>query len=408
MDIKRAWSVAAIQEKFEALEPVMDERMRRLWAAAEARAIGRGGISQVCEATGLTKKTVIAGVRELESGPDALVQDIVHVRRRGGGRPPLKQKDPGLVRELERLVEPTTRGDPQSPLRWTCKSLRRLAAELTRRGHPVSAPKVGELLHEAGYSLQANRKTQEGKGHPDRDRQFQRINEHVKDFHCRRQPVISVDTKKKELVGNFKNGGREWRPAGQPAEVKVHDFLDPKLGKVIPYGVYDVAANAGWVSVGTDHDTPEFAVETIRRWWRKMGSAAYPQATDLLIVADAGGSNGYRSRNWKLRLQRLADDTGLRVAVNHFPPGTSKWNKIEHRMFCHITENWRGKPLVSHNVVVSLIGATTTKAGLRIRAALDPARYPTGIKVTDKDLADVALKRERFHGDWNYSITSRR
>jgi hypothetical protein len=328
-------------------------------------------------------------------------------RRPGGGRKPLTEHDPTLLRDLEALVEPTTRGDPQSGLRWTCKSLRKLAEELGQQGHRVSARKVGELLHQLDYSLQANRKTEEGRDHPDRDAQFAHINQLAFDFQERGQPVVSVDTKKKEMVGNFKNAGQEWQPKGQPERVFTHDFPSQAQGKAIPYGIYDVGQNAGWVSVGTDHDTAEFAVATLTAWWKQMGIHAYPDATELLITADGGGSNGNRCRLWKVALQRFADETGLRVSVCHLPPGTSKWNKIEHRLFSHITQNWRGRPLISHEVVVSLIENTTTRAGLRVRAALDTAHYPTHKQVSDDELSDVYLSRDSFHGEWNYSVLPR-
>jgi len=325
-------------------------------------------------------------------------------RRPGGGRKRLVATDPGLLRALEALVEPATRGDPESPLRWTCKSTAHLARALTRRGHPVSARTVAHLLHALEYSLQGTRKTQEGRGHPDRDRQFAYISRQARLFQARHQPLISVDTKKKELVGRFKNGGREWQPRGQPERVKIHDFKDPDLGKAIPYGVYDPTANAGWVSVGIDHDTPAFAGQTIRLWWHHMGRRAYPEATELLIMADSGGSNGYRARAWKKALQAFATETGLRIAVCHFPPGTSKWNKIEHRMFCHITQNWRGRPLVSHEVIVKLIGSTTTTTGLRVRARLDRKKYPTAESVTRAEMARLRIQPAAFHGEWNYTL----
>jgi len=327
------------------------------------------------------------------------------MRRPGAGRKPLTEKDPRLLADLEALVEPMTLGDPMSPLRWTCKSTARLAQEMGRQGHRVGPRTVAKLLVGLRYSLQANRKVLEGSSHADRDQQFEYINGQVKSFQELGAPVISVDTKKKELVGAYKNGGREWRPKGCPERVKDHDFPDQELGKAIPYGVYDVHANQGWVSVGRDHDTPEFAVQSIRTWWRQMGQATYPKATELLILADGGGSNGYRVRGWKTHLQKLVDETGLRITVSHFPPGTSKWNKIEHRMFCHITQNWRGRPLVTHEVVVSLIGSTTTKPGLRIQAELDPKDYETGVKVTDEEIARVRLHKHEFHGEWNYTIS---
>jgi hypothetical protein len=399
----------AIAAKFIMLRPLLDERARRMWAAVEARAMGRGGISRVAEATGLSRVTIRAGLQELAladspSGPPTPPERL---RRRGGGRRPLSLHDPHLVHALETLVDPVTRGDPMSLLRWTCKSASQLAAALRAQGHPVSERTVNRLLHDLGYSLQSNRKTLEGSTHPDRDAQFQYINRRAKAFQQQSQPVISVDTKKKELVGQFRNGGREWSPQGQPEEVEVHDFPSKTLGKVIPYGVYDEATNTGWVSVGVDHDTAEFAVETVRRWWRYMGSQTYPKAKRLLITADGGGSNGSRCRLWKVELQRLADETGLRISVCHFPPGTSKWNKIEHRMFCHITENWRGRPLVSREVVVNLIGHTTTTKGLVIRSALDDHSYPTGREVTAEQMERLALKQEKFHGEWNYTLRPR-
>jgi hypothetical protein len=406
-------TVETIRTKFAALRPLLDERTRRVWAATEARALGRGGVSAVAQATGLQRNRVRAGLRDLTARPPALPATPTpprpprRVRAPGGGRKPLAQRDPTLVRDLEALIEPVTRGDPISPLRWTCLSTRQLAAALGQQGHRVSHQTVAELLHALHYSLQGNRKTKEGTAHPDRNAQFAYINAQTCAFQERGQPVISVDTKKKELVGDFKNGGREWRPAGQPERVRVHDFVDRDLGKAIPYGVYDVASNQGWVSVGIDHDTAAFAVQTVRRWWEQMGQPTYPQASAVLITADGGGSNGSRARLWKTELQRLADDTGLRITVCHFPPGTSKWNKIEHRMFCHITQNWRGRPLVSREVIVDLIGRTTTRTGLAIRAALDPGVYPTGIKVTDANLAAVRLQPATFHGDWNYTIAPR-
>jgi hypothetical protein len=392
-----------IHDKFQALRPELDERARRRWAAIEASSLGRGGIAAVAAATGLTRATVRAGIVEL-SGAARADDEPRRVRRRGGGRKKRTDQDTRLLAALEAIVEPATRGDPQSPLRWTCKSTRKLAAELTRQNHPVSHMTVARLLRQAGYSLQSNRKTREGTAHPDRDAQFQYINEQVKQFQRRRQPVISVDTKKKELVGSFRNGGREWRPQGQPLQVRVHDFQDPKLGKAIPYGVYDVTNNEAWVSVGIDHDTAEFAAEAVRRWWRNMGRRRYPRAKTLLVTADGGGSNGSRSRLWKVSLQKLATQIGLKLAVSHFPPGTSKWNKIEHRLFCHITQNWRGRPLISHEIVVQLIGNTTTKTGLKVKASLDRRRYRTSKKITAQEFALVRLQKADFHGDWNYTI----
>lgn len=399
----------SLTEKFKALRPVLNELARRRWAATEALAIGRGGISVVARATGLSRKTIRAGIREIQqdAGITAVAQ-TVRMRRPGAGRKRRAAEDPTLLEDLETLVEPTTRGDPQSPLRWTCKSVRRLAAELHAQGHQVSPQLVSELLRAADYSLQGARKTREGTQHPDRNAQFEHLAAQVRDFQQRGEPVISVDTKKRELVGDFKNAGREWHPKGQAPQVRVHDFIDPELGKAIPYGVYDLHANLGWVSVGVDHDTPAFAVATIRAWWFQMGSARYPQARELLITADGGGSNSTRARLWKRELQRFADDSGLRICVSHLPPGTSKWNKIEHRMFCHITANWRGKPLKSRAVVVSLIGATTTTQGLRIQAVLDAGHYPTGIKVSDAEMSALQIEPAAFHGDWNYTILPHR
>jgi hypothetical protein len=402
-------TVQAIKTKYTSLELVLDERARRLWAATEARAIGWGGISQVSEATGLSRITIKAGLTELGLPVTPLDRGVAchRLRRPGGGRKALFDYDPDLLRDLETLVDPVTRGDPMSPLRWTCKSAAKLAAELQARGHAASERSVNRLLHSLGYSLQSNRKTIEGKGHPDRDAQFQYINRRVKAFQRQRQPVVSVDAKKKELVGQFRNGGREWQPQGQPEEVEVYDFVNKDLGKAIPYGIYDQTTDAGWVSVGVDHDTAEFAVETLRRWWRNMGRRVYPRAERLLITADGGGSNGSRCRLWKVELQDMADEIGLQISVCHFPPGTSKWNQIEHRMFCHITENWRGRPLVSREVVVNLIGHTRTETGLAIRSELDESLYPTGRKISDEQMEELSIKRDKFHGEWNYSIFPR-
>jgi transposase len=397
-------AVAVIRAKYEALQAGLDETMRRRWAATEAKALGHGGITRVAQATGLSLPTIRRGVRELVAHTPVLPG---RSRRQGGGRKLLADKDPTLIAALEVLVEPETRGDPQSALRWTSKSTLRLAAELQAQGHTVSDQSVSRLLHALNYSLQAPRKTREGTNHPDRDAQFHYINAQVHQFQRRGQPVISVDAKKKELVGNFYNAGREWHPVRQPEVVRVHDFIDPELGKAIPYGVYDFSHNAGWVSVGIDRDTPAFAVSTIRQWWLQMGADCYPKAKALLITADSGGSNSARSRLWKVELQRLADQTHLRIQVCHLPPGTSKWNKIEHRLFCHITQNWRGRPLVSHAVIVNLIGATTTSTGLKVQAGLDLAEYPTGIKVSDEQLEGVRLTPDKFHGDWNYQILPR-
>jgi hypothetical protein len=371
--------------------------------------LGWGGVTAVAAATGLTRKTIHKGLREVEAEEvdPASVLPPERARRAGAGRPPIQPSQPGMLAALELLVESTARGDPPSPLRWTCKSTRRLAEELRRRKFRASPGKVAALLKEAGYSLQANRKTREGLSHPDRDAQFKHINARVCPFQRRSQPGVSVDTKKKEWIGDFKNGGREWRRRGKPDEVRVHDFPDQTLGKAIPYGVYDVTNNEGWVSVGIDHDTARFAAEALRRWWRKMGSKRYPHATELLITADGGGSNGSRSRLWKVAWQELADRLGLRLTVCHFPPGTSQWNKIEHRMFSHITMNRRGKPLISHEVIVQLIANTTTAGGLKIRAALDPQRYATGEKVSRAELERVHWTPAPFHGDWNYTIAPR-
>ena len=409
----------AIEAKFKALSPRLDEATLRLWAAAEARSLGRGGVSVVAKVAGLSRTTVYAGLAEIEAAGKAkgkrsraAAQPVAaaapkRVRAPGGGRKRLVDIDASLLADLDALVEPTSRGDPMSPLRWTCKSTTRLAAELGRSGHRVSQRTVCDLLAQLNYSLQSVRKTREGGQHPDRDAQFQYIATMVTKFQRQRQPVISVDTKKKELVGDFRNAGREWHPQGQPEQVRVHDFIDDELGKVAPYGVYDVTTNIGWVSVGIDHDTAEFAVHSIRRWWLEMGQPMYARAKRLLITADCGGSNGYRVRLWRLQLQRLADELGLQVQVCHFPPGTSKWNKIEHRMFCHITNNWRGRPLLSRQVVVNLIGGVTTDQGLRVRAALDENAYEPGIKVSDADLAAINLERDEFHGEWNYRVTPR-
>ena len=407
--MQEAAAIERIRGKYVVLSPAMDERLRRQWAAAEAVAIGWGGVSAVSSATGLSRNTIAVGVRELESRQRNLAAPVEsRVRRLGAGRKPVTQTDPDLLAALEALVDPVTRGHPESPLRWTCKSTAVLAAELTRQRHPVTDRTVATLLKDAGYSLQANRKTREGSQHPDRNAQFEHIHGQVLAFQKRRQPVISVDTKKKELVGNFKNGGQEWRPQGEPEEVNMHDFPDKKLGKAIPYGVYDLASNEGWVSVGIDHDTAEFAAASIRRWWQEMGATRFPKATKLMITADGGGSNSSRNRLWKLSLQSLADEIGLRLQVCHFPPGTSKWNKIEHRLFCFITKNWRGRPLTSYQTIVNLIANTTTQTGLTVRAALDQKSYETGITVTNEQLANLKITRNEFHGEWNYAIKPRR
>jgi Rhodopirellula transposase DDE domain len=395
-----AETVERIQRIYIHLRPELNERARRVWAAAEALELGWGGVSAVAVATGLSRTTIRAGILELQK-PTA---ESSRVRRPGGGRKPLTTDDSGLRSALEALVEPTERGEPESPLRWTIRSARVLAKKLTEQGHPVSHSTVTSLLREAGFSLQANRKTREGKGHPDRDAQFSYLNERVVRFHRRHQPAVSVDTKKKELVGDFKNGGEEYRRRGQPQKVRVHDFEDEDLGKAIPYGVYDLQNNEGWVSVGIDHDTAEFAANSIWRWWHRMGRRRFPNAKELLITADSGGSNSSRSRLWKVVLQKLADKTGLKLTVCHFPPGTSKWNKIEHRLFSFITMNWRGKPLISVEAIIELIGNTTTRTGLQVKTALDPNTYDLGIEVTDEQLAKVKLHPHEFHGDWNYTI----
>jgi len=404
-----ALTVERIRRKYLALSPLMDERIRRQWAASEAAVVGWGGVSAVSMATGLARNTIAVGIAELEyrrAHPREPVD--VRIRRPGGGRKPLSQTDPGLQQALEALVDPVTRGHPESPLRWTCKSTSKLAEELGRQNHPVTDRTVAALLKQAGYSLQANRKTQEGSSHPDRNAQFEYINRQVMICQRERQPVVSVDTKKKELVGEFKNAGQEWRPQGHPEKVKVHDFPDKKLGKAIPYGVYDLASNEGWVSVGIDHDTAQFAAASIRRWWQEMGDRRFPRATRLLITADGGGSNSSRNRLWKLALQGLANDLDMPLRVCHFPPGTSKWNKIEHRLFCFITKNWRGRPLTSYEVIVNLISNTTTKNGLTVRAALDTNHYETGIEVSDEQMARVHCVPARFHGEWNYTIRPRK
>ncbi len=394
-------NVTLCRAKYRALAPALTERARRLWAATEARAAGRGGITVVARATGIAYSTIQRGLKELTS---RVSLEPGRIRRPGGGRKRTLEKDPTLLTDLEGLVEPTASGDPESPLRWTSKSVRQLAAALQAMGHSVSRQLVAELLATAGYSLQANRKTREGPSHPDRDAQFRYINQQIRRCQAARQPVISVDTKKKELVGDFKNAGRQWRPKGQPPPVRVHDFLIPERGKAIPYGVYDLTRNAGWVSVGIDHDTATFATRTIGRWWRKMGRSRYRRARSLCIAADAGGSNGARVRLWKWELQRLANRTRLAITVCHLPPGTSKWNKIEHRLFSYISRNWRGQPLVSLAVIVNLIGATRTLAGLRVRCELDRGAYPNGENVTDAQMATLNLEPHRFHGDWNYTI----
>jgi len=397
--------IALIRTKFEKIAWALDERMRRLFAAAEAFVLGRGGVTTVSRATGVSRRAIHAGLEELaaEKLPD--VTQEKRIRKAGAGRKSITETDPGILAALEKLVEPTTRGDPESPLRWTCKSLRTLSDELRVQGYSVSYPKVGDLLqHELGYSLQANKKTLEGNAHPDRNAQFEFINREAAECIVGGNPVISVDTKKKELVGAYKNNGTKWLPQGEPESVKVHDFIDKKPGRANPYGVYDVASNTGWVSVGTDHDTASFAVETIRRWWNTMGKPRYQKASRLMITADGGGSNGNRVRLWKLELQKLADEIHIPIHVAHLPPGTSKWNKIEHRLFSYISMNWRGQPLISHEVIINLIAGTTTKKRLKVHAELDDSSYPSGIKVSDKEFQAIRITRNEFHGEWNYRI----
>ena len=389
-----------IAEKFAIVLPHLNEKQRRVLLAAEARALGWGGISKVAKATGVSRVTIHKAVSEIENK----TIPAERIRKPGGGRKDITQYHPDILDKLEALVDPVTRGDPRSPLRWTCKSTRQLSQELERKGYLISNVTVADLLHRLDYSLQANAKTLEGASHPDRDAQFQYINRRVKWFLKQHQPVISVDTKKKELVGKFKNGGKEWQPKGQPEKVEVHDFASPESPKVIPYGVYDIGKNMGWVNVGTDHDTASFALASIRRWWFGMGREVYPNAKDLLICAECGGSNGYRIRLWKIELQRFASETGLKITTCHFPPGTSKWNKIEHRLFSHISMNWRGRPLISHEVIVKLIGETTTRTGLEVKAQLDKRKYPVKVKITDEEMKMVNLKPHKFHGEWNYSI----
>jgi Rhodopirellula transposase DDE domain len=396
--------IEGIRRKYQALAGVMDERVRRHWAAAEAMELAWGGVSCVASATGLSRTTITAGIKELKAQEASETYPDANIRRPGGGRKRLEVVDPGLLAALDALVDPVTRGHPESPLRWTCKSTRKLAAELCRQNHAVSDRTVAALLVQTGYSLQANRKTREGKDHPDRNAQFEYINRQVQAMQRRGQPVVSVDTKKKELVGEYKNPGQEWLPQGQPQEVKTHDFPDPKQGKAIPYGVYDLANNQGWVSVGIDHDTAQFAAQSILRWWDDMGAKRFPRAKELMITADGGGSNGSRNRLWKVALQDLANKLQMRLRVRHFPPGTSKWNKIEHRLFCFVTSNWRGHPLTTYQAIVNLIANTTTKTGLLVRAALDTNQYEIGIKVSDEELARVRLAPDTFHGEWNYSI----
>jgi transposase len=393
-----------IRRRYELLVGVMDERSRRLLVGAEAECLGYGGVSEVHRQTGVSRRTISEGIKDLQD-PSRVPEG--RVRRKGAGRKKSTETDPLLREDLDRLIEPATCGDPESPLRWTSKSVRKLTEELRKMGHKTNRTTVAELLHEMGYSLQANKKNIEGTTHPDRNAQFEYINSRSKEYLAKKQPVISVDTKKKELVGPFKNSGRELRPKGKPEEVRVHDFIDRDLGRASPYGVYDIGQNVGWVNVGTDHDTAAFAVESIRRWWYSMGLPLYPSAEQILITADSGGSNGSRVRLWKHELQKLADETGLEISVSHLPPGTSKWNKIEHRLFSYISQNWRGKPLISHEVIVNLIAQTTTRTGLKVRCELDRNSYPKGIKISDKEMKEIQLDRHDFHGDWNYTIRSR-
>ena len=397
--------VESIQDKYDSLLPYLNEKTRRIWAAIEARSLGRGGVSQVAIATGLSRTTIHAGMRLLSEQDGVKTEDdSTRIRTNGGGRKLLEEQDAMLLSDLESLIEPMTLGDPESPLKWTSKSVVKLASTLNRGGHRISAKSVYNLLESLGYSLQSNRKTRDGSSHPDRDDQFLHIANQVKHFQSQNEPVISVDTKKKELIGNFKNPGTEWCPSEQPVEIKMHDFVDPQLGKAIPYGIYDLTFNKGWVNVGIDHDTAEFAVESIRHWWYSMGKELYPSSEHIMITADCGGSNSYRSRLWKLKLQEFASEIGKNIHVCHFPPGTSKWNKIEHRLFCHITTNWRGKPLTSLQVVINLIRNTTTTHGLEVEARLDENFYQTGIKVTVQELDTIAIERNSFHGEWNYII----
>jgi hypothetical protein len=395
-----------VREKYVPLKPSLNERTRRLWAATEAQSLGRGGVAAVMAATGMSSATVYRGLGDLKAGTGAVLS-AGRLRKPGGGRKAVRDKHPGFSSALATLVESTARGDPEQSLRWTCKSTSKLALELGRQGFPVGPRTVAKELHRQEFSLQSNRKTREGESHPDRNAQFSYINEQVMAFQRRNQPAVSVDTKKKELVGDFKNAGREWRPKGQPQEVRMHDFPDPKMNKAIPYGVYDLTRNEGWVSLGIDHDTARFAAASIKCWWKKMGRRRYPKAKELLITADCGGSNSSRTRLWKVMLQELADDLGMALTVCHFPPGTSKWNKIEHRMFCHITQNWRGRPLINYATIVQLIGNTKTTTGLTVRAEIDPHEYPTKELVTPEQLARVQLTPAAFHGEWNYTIAPR-
>jgi hypothetical protein len=397
--------VFPVQMKYDQLRSMMDERLKRHWAACEALALGYGGVTAVSRATGLSRTTIRRGIAEIEDDMPELTREIgSRVRRAGGGRRPLATTDARLERDLAALLSDSTRGDPMWPLLWTCKSTRMLTAQLRKQGHEVSHMTVDRLLHQMNYSLRGNRKIEEGKRSPDRDAQFRFINRKVRSFQRRGQPVISIDAKKRENLGNFRRAGGEWRPAGKPRRVRTHDFRDVTLGRAIPFGVFDVAQNEGWVNVGVDHNTADFAAASVLRWWREMGAAVYPRADSLLLTADSGGGNGVRSRRWKVCLQELTSQTGLTITVCHFPPGTSKWNAIEHRMFCYITGNWRGRPLVSRAVVVNLIAHTTTKKGLHLNVSLDTEIYPLGIKVSDAELNSVHITRDRFHGEWNYTI----
>ena len=398
-------TVYSLQNKYQMLSPSMDERMRRLWAGAEAIDLGRGGITVVSKATGMAHTTIQRGIKELKSHPPQIFEMTPNrIRQAGGGRKRIEETDEQIISVLESLVDPMTRGDPESPLRWTCKSTRRLSEELEKLSHPVSPRKVAYLLNEVGYSLQANRKTREGMSHPDRNAQFEYINKQVMEFQHLKEPVISVDTKKKEIIGNFRNTGREYHKKGCPEEVRVHDFPDPELGKAIPYGVFDISSNEGWVNVGIDHDTAQFAAHSIFLWWQEMGQYRFPRASRIMITADGGGSNSSRSRLWKVALQDLANELQMDLSVCHFPPGTSKWNKIEHRLFSFITQNWRGKPLVSHKAIVNLISNTTTKSGLLVKVQLDTNHYETGLKVSDEELNLLKIKMHKFHGEWNYTV----
>jgi hypothetical protein len=395
------------KQRFELISWALDERLRRLLAASEAKVIGRGGVSQISKITGISRVTIHAGLKELDARDAESTEDLPvgKTRRQGGGRKKVTETSPEILKLLKDIVEPSTRGDPESPLLWTAKSLRNLSSELAMLGYKISHETIGSLLEKIGYSLQANSKVLEGSKHPDRNQQFEFINNNAQEVQLSNNPVISVDTKKKELVGMYKNVGKTYRPKGNPEEVKVYDFVDEELGKANPYGVYDIGSNLGFVSVGTDHDTAVFAVDTIRRWWNTMGKERYPEASELMITADGGGSNGSRVRLWKLELQKFANEIGFPVRVSHFPPGTSKWNKIEHKMFSYISMNWRGRPLVTHEVIVNLIANTTTNSGLQINAELNRNTYPTGIKVSDLEFESINIKRNEFHGEWNYIIS---